>query len=81
MTILSDNLKYLRQQKGITQKKLSELTGIPTANINAYEGGRCEPPIKSFLILSQFYELIPHDLYFTHIQNVDFLQFVNENNL
>lgn len=79
--MIAENLKYLRKQKGITQRELAELTGIARANINAYEGGRCEPPIGSFLILAQFYELLPHELYFMDVQNRDLLYFIHVNQM
>lgn len=38
-----ENIKYYRKKKGLTQKKLAELTGIAEITIRQYEAGKYEP--------------------------------------
>lgn len=40
-------LKSLREKKGITQKKMSEILGISKSNISKYEAGTVEPNIET----------------------------------
>ncbi|RKI42436.1 XRE family transcriptional regulator [bacterium D16-51] len=46
MTV-SENIKRIRKEKGLTQKKLGELCGINEANIRKYENGRQKPKIET----------------------------------
>lgn len=42
--MLYENIKQLRSKYGLTQKTLSELTGIPKRTIENWEGGQRTPP-------------------------------------
>lgn len=46
MTI-GENIKRIRKEKGLTQKKLGELCGINEANIRKYELGKANPKIET----------------------------------
>lgn len=46
MTI-GENIKRIRKEKGLTQKKLGELCGINEANIRKYENGKQNPKIET----------------------------------
>ena len=63
MTI-GDKIKFLRKEKGMTQKQLSELSGVQVKTIQRYEYGSHEPTQKTLkkiadaisVPLSYFYE-------------------------
>ncbi|MFA9379139.1 MAG: helix-turn-helix domain-containing protein [Lachnotalea sp.] len=46
MTV-GENIKRIRKEKGLTQKKLGELCGINEANIRKYELGNANPKIET----------------------------------
>lgn len=47
MSVLSSRLKALRTEAGMTQKRLSELSGVPLPSIRAYERGVRSPKDQS----------------------------------
>lgn len=47
-------IKELRAQYGLTQKALSELTGIPKRTIEEWEGERRTPPDYVLMLLTFF---------------------------
>lgn len=57
------NLKECRVNYGITQKRLSELTGISTVSISNYEAGKQYPNIKTALLIAFILECSVEDLY------------------
>ena len=50
----SENLKLLRQTKGLTQNQLAKLLDVDQRTISAWEKGICEP---SFFMLSKLCEI------------------------
>ena len=50
--ILQNNIKLYRKQKGITQLRLSILTGISKDYITAIECGKRVPSIKRLILIS-----------------------------
>lgn len=46
MTV-GENIKRIRKEKGLTQKKLGELCNIDEANIRKYENGKQKPKIET----------------------------------
>ena len=48
-TLLSQRLKELRADKGITQKQLASEIGVSYGSIVDYENGRREPNSNTFL--------------------------------
>lgn len=53
---LPTNLKKLRNKRGITQQRVSDMTGITRSTYTGYEIGVCEPSIKTLILLSKFYD-------------------------
>ena len=43
----NERLKMYREEKGLTQVQLSELTGITTRQIQKYEGGKARPRLDA----------------------------------
>lgn len=52
-----NNLKKLRQEKGITQISLQMKTGIEQALLSKYENGERVPPTETLMILADFYDV------------------------
>lgn len=44
---ISERIKKFREEKEITQKELSDLTGIPLTTIQKYERGIFEPKLDN----------------------------------
>ena len=44
MAEISDSIKELRKKHGLTQKELSDMTGIPKRSIENWEGGVTKCP-------------------------------------
>lgn len=61
--MLSQRLKELRKEKGLTQKNLAELFGLDTSSICKYESGQATPPsdiVKSF---AEFFQVSTDYIY------------------
>lgn len=54
---IADRLKALRAARGVTQKQLSESTGLPLSSIVNYENGRREPNARAMARLEQYYSV------------------------
>ncbi len=65
MTV-GENIKRIRKEKGLTQKKLSELSGINEAQIRRYElgGKNANPKIETIQKIAQALEVYTYDLLF-----------------
>lgn len=50
-------LKELRENKGITQKQLSEETGMSFQSISFYEHGEREPGVKVLISLADYFNV------------------------
>lgn len=48
-------LKYLREERGITQRELAKLSGISYGSIIDYENSRSAPSFKSMAALEQYF--------------------------
>src|SRR5689334_13785884 len=57
MAHINKNLKFLRTQKGLTQKQLAEKLGLKQAAIGAYEEERSTPPLTSLLDISKIFDV------------------------
>lgn len=58
--ILRLNIKKYRNLKGLTQEKLSELTGISTDYLSEIERGKRVPSFKRFLLITDALEVEPY---------------------
>lgn len=61
MTI-GQNIKTFRNKQGLTQSKLSELTGIAEVTIRKYESGKITPKSKNLNRLAKGLGVSPSDL-------------------
>ena len=49
------NLRYIREQNGLSQIQLQMKTGIDQAMLSRYEGGERTPSVEKLLILSRYF--------------------------
>ena len=54
---ISDNLKYLRKKKGLTQQQFADVMEIKRSLIGAYEEDRAEPKYDLLKKFADFFEL------------------------
>ena len=52
-----DNLRLLRNQKGMSQQKLAELLNLSQQSIYKYENGLAEPDIQTLTELSELFDV------------------------
>lgn len=50
------NLKILRNKKGISQQKLADAIGVSQQSINKYENHKIEPDIDTLIKIADFFE-------------------------
>ena len=54
-------LRRAREDRGLTQTEVSELSGIPQTTLSTYETGRSEPTIKVMRALAVVYDTDPRE--------------------
>jgi transcriptional regulator with XRE-family HTH domain len=57
MSLVSENLKYLRKSKGLTQEQMAQQIGIKRSLLGAYEEGRAEPRIGNLVKFAEIFGL------------------------
>ena len=57
MSNIGENLKILRENKFLSQKSVSKLTGISNKTLSVYERNKAEPDIKTMVLLADFYDV------------------------
>ena len=57
MATFAERLRCLRDEKGLTRKAFSELTGISDSSINMYERGEREPSLETLEIFADFFNV------------------------
>lgn len=61
---ISQNIKYLRKQKKITQEELGKLVGVKKAAVSTYEIGRNYPSVESLLQIVELFQVNMEDFFF-----------------
>lgn len=61
MTI-GERIKEARKEKGLTQKKLGELSGIAESNIRKYENGKQNPKVETIQKIASALEISEYEL-------------------
>lgn len=56
-THLGKKLKELREERGLTQKQLSELLGLNSVTYLHYEKEQREPPLSLLVEFAKFFEV------------------------
>lgn len=59
---LGDKIRILRLTKGLSQKKLAELTGIPQTTISDFERNKYKPDLERLQKLARFFEMTLDEL-------------------
>lgn len=62
MNALSNNLRWLRKSKHLTQEQLANKIGIKRPLIGAYEEGRAEPKLQTIRNISRYFKISLDDL-------------------
>ena len=62
MNYFSNNLKYLREQKKLSQNKLAGLLGVNQTTIARWENGEMSPSLESILDISDVLNISLFDL-------------------
>ncbi|WP_060874894.1 XRE family transcriptional regulator [Myroides odoratus] len=57
MSYLSDNIRYLRAQKELSQQKVADSLLITRARYSKYEEGASEPPLEVLLKISRYFHV------------------------
>jgi transcriptional regulator with XRE-family HTH domain len=57
MSKIANNIKFLRQLKGLSQEQLADELSVTRSRIGGYEEGRNEPPIDLLIGLSEFFHI------------------------
>ena len=60
--IIGQKIRYYREQKGLTQKQLSQMTGISRQMIYQYENGMTIPKLYNAILLAKALEVSLNDL-------------------
>jgi transcriptional regulator with XRE-family HTH domain len=79
---LAQNLKYLREKNGETQKDISKLLsvigyGFSEMSVSRYESGECEPELKKVILLAEHFNVTIDDLLTVDMKNVKPLYLLN----
>ncbi len=51
-----DNLRLLRDEKGVSQQKLADVLGLTQPSINKYENHNVEPDIYTLKLMADYFE-------------------------
>lgn len=54
---LGENIKSIRIDKGLTQKKLAELCDMEPPNIRRIEGGNTNPTVKTLFKIAKVFKI------------------------
>lgn len=60
--LLSENIRFLRKEAGLTQAELAERVGVNRPVIGAYEEGRAEPRIQTLKLMAHFFKVSVDDI-------------------
>jgi len=50
------NLRFLRDEKGVSQQKLADILTLTQPSINKYENHTCEPDIATLCLMADYFE-------------------------
>lgn len=70
MSLISDNLKFLRKNISLTQEQMAQQIGIKRSLLGAYEEGRADPRISNLLKFAEIFNLSVDQLIGTDLTEV-----------
>ena len=59
---IAENLRSLREERGISQMKMAQATGLSHATLARWELGQSEPTASSLVLLADFFNISIDDL-------------------
>jgi transcriptional regulator with XRE-family HTH domain len=62
MTLVSQNIRYLRRLHGYTQERLAQAIGIKRSLLAAYEDGRAAPNLKNLVRFARLFDISVDEL-------------------
>jgi transcriptional regulator with XRE-family HTH domain len=62
MTKISNNIKYLRSEKGLSQTAMAEAVGLKRGNIASYEKKLAQPSIENLVKIADFFGVDIHQI-------------------
>ncbi|SMG43157.1 DNA-binding transcriptional regulator, XRE-family HTH domain [Marivirga sericea] len=62
MTKISDNIKYLRTKKGMSQTAMAEAVGLKRGNIASYEKELAQPNIENLVKIAEYFGVDIHQI-------------------
>jgi len=62
VSIISENIKYLRKQAGYTQEQFANVVGIKRSVVGAYEEARAEPRLQTLMSIAEVLNVTSDDL-------------------
>ncbi len=71
MEIISERIRKLRKDLGISQEKIGKMLGAKQASINSYEHSKSAIPTKVLLWYAEFFDVI--SVFFKRLQLNKFL--------
>lgn len=57
MSIFSDNIRFLRSKRNLSQQSFAESIGMSRVRYSKYEDGRSEPPYEILISISKFFNV------------------------
>lgn len=57
MSIIANNLRWIRKKQNISQTEFANVFGITRASVGAYEEGRAEPKLELLMKITKYYQL------------------------
>jgi len=81
MTLISENIKFLRKKQSLTQEQMSERLGIKRSLLGAYEEGRAEPNLNCLLLVSKLFEVPVEALIQEKISEGNTLQIIKKKDI
>ena len=54
---LAQNLKYLREQRGLKQQELADILGVKQSTVGNWEAGKREPEINMLVCIAEYFNV------------------------
>lgn len=68
--MLVENLKYLREKRGLNQSQMIDFVGVSRTKWADYERGKASPSIEAVLKIAEFFHVDVKDLVYSDLSNV-----------
>jgi len=65
---LAENIKYLREQDGLTQREFAEKLGVSSGAVGMWESGTREPELSRIIKMAELFAMSLDDLILTKLR-------------